>query len=183
MDTLQTVHGCDSIVTLDLTIIPTIELEIIAAEDDYCDKNMIVLQIVTNGNTYLWSTGNTEDQITALNPGIYFVTASIEHCEKTASYTIDECPCGVFIANTFTPNGNSLNDVFRPIFTYPEQLLLYHFYIYNRWGQLLFHTTDPEAGWDGNNAPQGVYAYLVEYKLSTERKNKQKKGKVTLLRL
>jgi len=177
----KTVFGCDSIVTLFLTVSTTPEVEIIAITDDFCNEDILILQAVSNGTSYLWSTGDREKQITITTPGIYTVTASIHPCKETADYTVAKCPCLLFIPNAFTPNGDATNDIFRPIFSHPEQLIYYHFYIFNRWGQMLFYTTRVEEGWDGSKCQEGVYIYLIEYRL-LEEKNKRITGSVTLLK-
>lgn len=53
----------------------------------------------------------------------------------------------VFVPTAFTPNGDGLNDVLRPIAVGIERIR--YFSIYNRWGQLVFTTTTNGAGWDG----------------------------------
>lgn len=74
----------------------------------------------------------------------------------------------VFIPNTFTPNGDPWNECFRPVisFVYGDvsiENLKYTFSIYDRWGEKLFETHDPQACWDGNfngkPAPSGTYIY------------------------
>lgn len=73
----------------------------------------------------------------------------------------------IFIPNTFSPNGDDLNDIFKPslIFVNKEGYL---FEIFDRWGGLVFKTNDPTLGWDGKsggkNAPSGIYAYYLMYK-------------------
>ena len=53
----------------------------------------------------------------------------------------------VFVPSAFTPNGDGLNDVIRPIAVGVQEIK--YFRIYNRWGQMIFHTTTNEHGWDG----------------------------------
>ena len=69
----------------------------------------------------------------------------------------------VFVPSAFTPNGDGLNDVIRPIAVGVQQIK--YFRIFNRWGQLLFHTTTNEQGWDGkiSGTPQGsnVFVWMV----------------------
>ncbi len=71
----------------------------------------------------------------------------------------------IFIPNAFAPKG--LNNKFAPITTFSENTN-YLFQIYNRWGQKLFETKDPQQGWDGrvnNNFVQcGVYVYLITFR-------------------
>lgn len=74
----------------------------------------------------------------------------------------------VFVPNAFTPNAQGGNDEFKPLAlfiknpaNYPEGL--YDLQIYNRWGELIFQTNDPEKGWDGTvggkPSPVGAYVY------------------------
>jgi gliding motility-associated-like protein len=69
----------------------------------------------------------------------------------------------VFVPTAFTPNGDGLNDVIRPIAVGVKQIKF--FSVYNRWGQLLFKTSVNGKGWDGTIAgvPQGsnVFVWMV----------------------
>ncbi len=70
----------------------------------------------------------------------------------------------LFMPNAFTPNGDGKNDFIGPVWQHEFQLE--NFSVYNRWGQLLFRSSDPNARWDGqwNGVPQpaGTYVYIVE---------------------
>jgi len=94
---------------------------------------------------------------------------------KTAPY--------VFVPTGFTPNGDGLNDVVRPIAVGIKQIK--YFSIYNRWGQLLFKTTTNGHGWDGkiSGIPQGsnVFVWMVSAVDYLDRPFFQK-GTVTLIR-
>ena len=69
----------------------------------------------------------------------------------------------ILIPNAFTPNGDGKNDKFKLINVSREQLL--EFKIFNRWGTVMFSSTDPEEGWDGRyrnqEQPVGVYGYGI----------------------
>ena len=69
----------------------------------------------------------------------------------------------MFIPSSFTPNGDGLNDDFKVC---TEFYRTFNLNIYNRWGQIIFTSTDAEKGWDGKTgnieAPQGVYPYVVD---------------------
>jgi gliding motility-associated-like protein len=88
----------------------------------------------------------------------------------------------LFVPNAFAPGG--INSKFMPVmgFVYPESYLMQ---IYDRWGAKIFETTDRYQGWDGtinnNDAPQGVYLYLIKVKNSNN-ENIEKRGTVTLIR-
>lgn len=78
---------------------------------------------------------------------------------------VDNCP-NYSLPNTFTPNGDGQNDLFRP---YPYCFIdRVEFNVFNRWGQLVFTTTDPDINWDGNNLQgraleEGTYYYTCRY--------------------
>ncbi|MDQ3101222.1 MAG: CotH kinase family protein, partial [Bacteroidota bacterium] len=76
-----------------------------------------------------------------------------------------------YTPNSFTPNGDGINDVFFPINNVID-LESYDLNIYDRWGQVIFKSTDPYEGWDGTSAggdlPIGVYvfrAFMVDANL------------------
>ena len=71
----------------------------------------------------------------------------------------------VFIPNSFTPDGDGINDVFRPVVNRALEGE-YTLEIYNRWGELVFETKDPDQGWDGlslqkEKAQVGMYVYRI----------------------
>lgn len=88
-----------------------------------------------------------------------------------------------WIPNSFSPNKNGSNDVFKPEGLSP--VISYEFSIYNRWGEKIFETRDPSMGWDGTfmgkEVPSGVYAYRVNMIYFTGKKQVWH-GEVTLLR-
>ena len=88
----------------------------------------------------------------------------------------------LFLPNAFSPNGDGLNDTFKPSGSFYDN---FQMIIYNRWGQSIFQTTDPSTGWDGtinaDRAPQGPYVYKVIIRDNTG-KDFVKNGTVLLLR-
>jgi gliding motility-associated-like protein len=80
-------------------------------------------------------------------------------CEDKASITVVVRDHLFYAPNSFTPNGDELNDAWVPqVFG----ARLYDLVIYDRWGQVVFHTTDPKEGWDGGEQVQGAYSYAVQ---------------------
>ncbi|MCL2414119.1 MAG: gliding motility-associated C-terminal domain-containing protein [Bacteroidales bacterium] len=112
--------------------------------------------------------------------GCYFVTASNERnyfSEPSDTICIlfqqfhDEC-MHFEIPNVFTPNGDGINDEFKINWRYPLQnIVVFTIRIFNRWGNLVFESNDPNFEWDGNNqatgrpAPDGTYFYVIEFTL------------------
>ncbi len=89
----------------------------------------------------------------------------------------------VIFPTAFTPNGDGRNDLLLPLGT--RYITSLSIEIWNRWGQLVYSSTDPTKGWDGYfqgaEAQTGVYPYFIKY---TQKGGNQKisKGNVTLLR-
>jgi gliding motility-associated-like protein len=92
---------------------------------------------------------------------------------------------GMNVPTGFTPNGDGLNDYFRPLGA-ARYVTNYEMTIWNRWGEEVYRSADPtDVGWDGNykgsNAVTGVYAFVISYK-SISGEYKVEKGNVTLTR-
>ena len=92
--------------------------------------------------------------------------------------------CNIDVPTAFTPNNDQLNDKFGPHNALKADN--YEFKVYNRWGQLVFRSTNWKDRWDGTikGIPQqpGVFVWMLNY---THRDSKQqvfKKGTVTLIR-
>ena len=86
------------------------------------------------------------------------------------------------LPNSFTPNGDGLNDCFG--IKYWGQINQLDFSIYNRFGERVFHTNNPNVCWDGtlNGEPQKADVFVYTIKAKTACGNIDKKGTVTLLR-
>jgi gliding motility-associated-like protein len=106
-------------------------------------------------------------------------------CLDSASLTIIvDSTMNEFVPSGFTPNGDGLNDIFRPTFLKYQKLV--EFSVYNRWGQKVFSTSNKDEGWDGsfNSQPQdmGVYFYNIIVSRAGYSNNQIYKGEVTLIR-
>ncbi|MEL6636766.1 MAG: gliding motility-associated C-terminal domain-containing protein, partial [Bacteroidota bacterium] len=77
---------------------------------------------------------------------------------------VDNCPF-YELPNAFTPNGDGSNELFKPYpYCFVDRIEIQ---IFNRWGQLVFQTTDPDINWNGNNQSgaelaEGVYYYTCK---------------------
>ena len=147
-----------------------------------------------NNNTYAWNFGDNTSSIltnplhTYSTPGNYYITLVATNsfgCPDTTVYGVIEviAPLHISMPSAFTPNGDEHNDKFNMIFQPLMQSM--DLQIYNRWGQLIYETTDIKSGWDGtfNGEPQpiGVYTYIVSATFNDGR-TATKQGNVTLLR-
>ena len=99
---------------------------------------------------------------------------------STSNYAEVIPPTSIFIPSAFTPNDDGINDTFG---VKGEGIQNYKMLIYNRWGEVIFSSTNPGEHWNGkfNNEPveNGVYVYEVFVKGFGKH---PKTGSVTLLR-
>jgi gliding motility-associated-like protein len=106
-------------------------------------------------------------------------------CEDTTcKVIINEFTTDIKIFNVFTPNNDGSNDVFKVDIEGSEE---YEIFIYNRWGGLVYESTDFSKSWNGKvmnegaESPAGVYYYIINYKLKAQDK-KSVNGTVTLMK-
>ena len=140
--------------------------------------------------TYSWSPIESLSNPAVLNPlatpdttTLYVLTINVNGCIATDSVliTVQE-KCGdIFVPSGFSPNGDSSNDI---LYARGNCILEIDFKVYDRWGELMFSTTDKNLGWDGTFKGKpviaGVYVYYVNALVKGETINKQ--GNVTLIR-
>lgn len=102
-------------------------------------------------------------------------------CRGRDTAQIVSCPV-LWVPNAFTPDQNQQNDRFRPV---GENLARYLFRVYDRWGELLYSTTNPADGWDGTYhslpAPQGAYVWEVVF-VNEQHREEVRTGSFVLIR-
>lgn len=128
------------------------------------DEAMSFLQLINDANELSFSHNNNGVSIA----GCYAIAAVDSFGNEgpmSDSVCIDNCP-NYELPNIVTIDDDGKNDFFIPFpYKFVESINLD---IYNRWGQLVYHTEDPKIGWDGTNqkskqlVPDGVYYYVCE---------------------
>ncbi len=146
------------------------------------------------GRLYTWmpndgslNNNNINNPIaTPLTATTYTVTAFDSlGCLSTDTISVDvEHGDNIFVPTAFTPNGDGLNDVFRPV--YPPQYTLADLQIFDRWGNVVYtNSVGGKTGWDGTcngkDAEMGVYHYLIHIN-GPGNTGKVMKGDITLIR-
>ena len=106
-------------------------------------------------------------------------------CSDSARSSIFVEPFSLYIPNAFIPDGDEVNDNFKPISDF--EILEWDFQIYNRWGELVFQTAEFGQAWDGTIdgriCQDGLYAYVLTYRSCANPHNPEKiTGHVSLLR-
>lgn len=150
----------------------------------FCRGNQLVIK-VPGFSQYLWSDGTNTSKITITKFGTYTLEATDQYgCKGKDTILVYDAHCIPFaVPSAFTPNRDGRNDLFRPIIT--QIVKGYKMSIWNRWGELLYETSNYQAGWDGtfNSTKQasGVYVYLIDF-IDTDGVPVKLKGTFTLIR-
>jgi len=92
-----------------------------------------------------------------------------------------------WVPNTFTPDGDQYNQTFFPVFYEGFDPFAFDFYIYNRWGELIWESHDVTVGWDGTyydglKCQDGAYTWKIRFKLLNNDEKRTVIGHVNLIR-
>jgi gliding motility-associated-like protein/uncharacterized repeat protein (TIGR01451 family) len=181
-----------SIKMVDLPVTPILTIK---GTSQFCADESRLLQVnVPNGLTVNWYKNGT--LINAYSKDTLRVNTAAEYTVKflnssgclslVSNKIVTEIGCnttGIYIADVFTPNGDGINDIIKPVCVGIAKFKF--FKIYNRWGNILFESTDEAKGWDGRFRsqiqPADSYIWLVEG-LDTNGKEIRKSGVLNLIK-
>ena len=193
--------GDTCIITKNVTVfVPFAQLPALQATADndtlFAGQSTTIHAIPDQNNFfYFWTPASFLNSNTIANPTTtpaetitYQVVMSDSfQCKRQAEVTITIIPLScaeseVFIPNTFTPNNDGQNDVFR---VRGNQIKELYFAVYNRWGEKVFETNDVKSGWDGtyrgNPSEPAVFGYYARI-ICLNNDQLIKQGNVTLIR-
>lgn len=158
-----TCHAYDTI-NVAVQLLPIITWQ---GEETYCNGNSVILANPnSNATDFLWSTGETTEQITVREGNYYSLTVS-NFCGSAFQdilLNFEDCDAYAFIPNAFTPDQDGLNEAWQPILV---NAIGYEVFIYNRWGDQIFHSIDPNENWLGETHngeyynQDGTYSYRL----------------------
>ncbi len=168
---LQVRYNCEEDMLTDTIAIveqPGVEIDL-DGNSQSCDSVRRLLRApVCVGCTFAWSDGTTADSLEVTAAGTYWLTVidSIGCAyNDTVQVEIVKCDCFVYLPSAFTPDGDGLNEIFKPL--YDCDMQDYRLRIFNRWGQEIFASNVQEVGWNGRfkdvAVPIGIYVYRLEY--------------------
>jgi len=153
----------------------------------------------TGAVSYLWDFGDLSNSIEA-NPvhfysniqGDIVVTLEVTSafgCTDETSYTINFQEELIFyIPNSFTPDQDEFNQTWGPVFTQGFDPHNFDLYVFNRWGEVIWESHDPQDRWDGNyggggaDCPIGVYTWKINYKPKETDEKIVLSGQINLIR-
>jgi len=147
------------------------------------------------GDAYYWDLGNGisstyENPSTvyyvAQNYSVMLIAYNNEGCVDTTLLVIEIKPIyTIFIPNTFTPDGDEFNQTWRP-FIRGIDIYDFELFVFNRWGEVVWESHDPEIGWDGTYngklVPVGGYVWKTSFKMLRNDERKMYHGTVNVIR-
>ena len=201
--TVTSPDNCVATDTIDFPVIvygyPEIEFTWDPETIDVLNPEVEFTNLTQGGVTYDWSFA-TFGSSTDVNPVFTFPAvdlATYTVClESETDYGCRDTLCHdltvssilqVWVPTAFTPDGDNLNEVFLPVLKgyNPDS---YRFWVYDRWGTIVFHTTDPKQAWQGN-VGDGIYypqtdtfVWRIEVQRLSDNTYQVLEGHVTMVR-
>ena len=178
-------NGCDTSGNINVNYItkPVVNL---GNDTTLCITQQLLLDATYPLSTYLWQDGSVQPQYTVSHAGTYLVdvTNVCGDTKDSISVAYENCACKFYVPSAITPNNDGKNDVFLP--KYQCLYSNYQLKVFNRWGLLVFVSTNASVGWDGGfnsqQQPAGVYVWELAYKDNLTGKDMRKNGTVVLIR-
>lgn len=204
-DVLTNSNGCDSIVTINLTVLSA-PVAAFTSSPETLEYGMTEIQLLDQSlgpiDTWEWvftaengtvQTSNLQNPMFNLsknavgNMTFQLTVSTNQGCSDNASsiLTILE-DAAIYLPNTFSPDGDAFNNTFQAVGKNISSKG-FELTIFNRWGEIIFSSQDPNIGWDGyvvdrGPAPVGVYSYRLSYRFANQSKSEVIRGHVHLLR-
>jgi gliding motility-associated-like protein len=180
LDTLISAVGCDSIRTLNLTVLqlprPKLGIDTILCKGDTLSLSP------GQFDTYLWQDGSVQNRYVVRQGGLYSVQVTNICGMASDDIFVRGDDCEIYFPSAFTPNNDGLNDIFRML--NPYKVTDFHLIIYNRWGQVVYESKDPFQGWSGafHGQMQGAAMFVWQCDFKRSGVKRYMKGTVTIIR-
>ncbi|MBW7867612.1 MAG: gliding motility-associated C-terminal domain-containing protein [Brumimicrobium sp.] len=154
------------------------------------------------GQSYNW-TFDGNGSSSEVNPSVTYdnlkaATTVMACLEVTSQYGCKDDICkkidikeefNIYVPNTFTPDHDDYNEVFKPVFPPNMEMREYHMMIFNRWGEILFESYNPDAGWRGTYGidsdrivKDGTYIWKIEFFQGDRKEKEEMVGHVNVIK-
>lgn len=152
-----------------------------------CKSEFLSLDVSFWGSEYVWQDGKEDPIYRIVGPGTYRADVSNVCGIASDSFVVSflDDICRLYVPNAFTPNGDVHHQRYKPVFFDLDKM---DYYIYTRWGELVYQGNIADLGWDGSYqgvpVADGVFVVLVKYQytLHGQKMAGTVNGTVTLLR-
>lgn len=143
----------------------------IGSDTTLCINSTLTLTAPVTLSNYQWQDGTTTPNQFITETGNYWLEGEIGNCLVAGDIqvTFEDCEppkfCQAYLPNSFSPNGDGINDELQ-LLTDCE-LQFFQMEVYDRWGNLMFSSNDVRQAWDGRYKGDlldtGVYLWVVRY--------------------
>jgi len=164
---------------------PRLEL---GPDQELCGAEVFTIKPTIAEGRFTWQDGFAGEERTVSQSGVFRATVSNACATVLDSVGIDyeACGCALYAPDIFTPNNDGYNDLFQPFGC--GDITITSLAIFNRWGQVIYQTSQPPFQWDGryrdSASPAGVYTWSIQYGLNQRNKvtRKNRQGSLSLVR-
>jgi gliding motility-associated-like protein len=176
-------------VVVDSILVEQLPLPFVSLGDDpvYCEGTSYELTALGEFvDYYTWSTGDSTETL-VVDESIDLAIEVGNNCGTSIDslhVLFEDCSVAVYMPTSFTPNGDGINDQYWPAVSNVD---VYDLKIFDKWGNTLFHSNDPEEPWIGDTmqgayyVPNGVYNFLLVCR--TDRgKGLERRGHIVVIR-
>lgn len=194
---VTSIYGCTAQTAINVSVIakPNADFSY-SPENPLKEKEIDFTNLSTDSELWVWTfgDGSGRDEQNPVHtyevPFLYKVVliSYNQSCSDTAIKSIlvlDELV--YYVPNAFTPDISGFNESFKPVFTSGFNPYQYHLTIFDRYGEILFESYDPDIGWDGTYSgrtivPLGTYVWRIEFGVENSDEKNVVNGQVTILR-
>lgn len=137
----------------------------LGGDSTLCGGSFKNIDVSASEATYDWSDGFSGGVRTITTSGLYSVTVTNKCGTATDEIDLEFLPaaCDIFVPNAFSPNGDGINDVFRP----SGNVFIKSVKIFNRWGEMMYEGTPENFAWnglyEGQLAKSDHYFFMIRY--------------------
>ena len=199
--TVTTQEGCTSTTTLVDEVCMYDTPQAIFSLDSYelteLDMNVQTFNQSINAQNYFWNFGDGTST-TQTDPNHTFSDATATYTIQLTAYNEFGCfdttsrnityqqNLQVYVPNSFTPNFDEYNQEFLPVISAGFRPSSYHMTIFDRWGELVFESRDPNFGWNGTYGSKrcqiGTYTWKINLDALQSGETMEYVGHVNLIR-
>lgn len=159
-------------------------------------KTVTYYSTASGDGSNIWSVNGLpffSDELTYTfsNEGTYNIVVKREngpcYVEQTLQVIVTECPGVIYwVPNCFTPDGNETNQLFGPVMSDGYDINGFEFLIFNRWGNVVWESHDPDGKWDGTyggiKCSDGVYIWKIQFNVFGDDGKISDHGHLTIIR-
>ena len=197
----STLGGCSTIQSVTVTINPRAVADFTPSKNEVSNFNTAVnfTNQSSDATNYSWTFGDGSGTVQTNPNHIFPDTIASTYDVTLVANNIYDCPDTLvktitvyedlllFVPNTFTPDDDKFNQIFKPVITAGFLTENYNFIVFNRWGEIVFETKDTKEGWDGTTvkgelSQEGTYTWQIYITESRYAKTKILTGHVTIMR-